>query len=137
MKFLIPVLLVFLYSCSSELKKPQAPDDLISRDSMVVVMRQLVVLESHIDSKYQNVQNYHKLVKKTGNKLLEDFNISPARFERSYDYYAGHQEKLQSIYTEVLDSLNIEVNKLKAEGVKSESVEGNERNVLQPSEPRL
>jgi len=110
----LPAFLVLLAvcGCSSGIQKPAAPKDVIARDSMVVVLRELVVLEAHAETRYQRVQNYYKMMDATGKACLEKHHISPDRFSRSFDYYASHQEELQSIYTEVMDSINMEVNRL-------------------------
>lgn len=42
----------------------------------------------------------------SGNRILKKYHISDSRFERSIDYYGSRQEQMQSIYTEILDSLN-------------------------------
>ena len=101
-----------LSACSRGLNKSETPDDLIERDSMVIVMNELVVLESYLQNRYQHVNNYYKVMTLSGKKCLQKYHFTPDRFERSYDYYASRQEELQSIYTEVMDSLTKEVNEL-------------------------
>lgn len=113
MKLVALVLIIAsLSACSRGLNRPDAPDDLIERDSMVVVMRELVVLESYLQNRYQHVNNYYKVMTLSGKKCLQKYHFTPDRFERSYDYYASRQEEMQSIYTEVMDSLTKEVNEL-------------------------
>lgn len=113
MRFFSAVIaLVLLAGCSAKIDLPDAPDDLVERDSMVVVLRKLVVLESYIQTRYQQVNTYSKIMTASGKACLEKYHIQPERFERSYDYYVSRQEVLQGIYSEVLDSLNKEVNKL-------------------------
>ncbi|MES2555670.1 MAG: DUF4296 domain-containing protein [Bacteroidota bacterium] len=98
--------------CSGEIDTPAVPEDLVSRDTMVMVLRELTVLESYAQTRYQLVNNYHKVMKSSGRVCLDKYHIDPRRFERSYNYYASRQEELQSIYTEVMDSLTKEVNAL-------------------------
>jgi Domain of unknown function (DUF4296) len=99
--------------CSGDIDTPEAPDDLIGRDTMVMVIRDLSVLESYAQMRYQLVNNYHKVMKSSGRVCLQKYGIDPRRFEQSYNYYASQQDELQSIYTEVMDSLTKEVNTLK------------------------
>ncbi|ASS49507.1 MAG: hypothetical protein A3D31_02680 [Candidatus Fluviicola riflensis] len=113
MRILLFIALGFLaVRCSSDIDTPAAPDDLVSRDTMVMVIRELSVLESYAQTRYQLVNNYHKLMKSSGRVCLDKYRIDPRRFERSYNYYASQQEELQSIYSEVMDSLTKEVNAL-------------------------
>ena len=111
MKIAAALFMLVLSACEGGIKKPAAPKDLIPRDSMVLVMRDLVVLEAYVEDRYQQVQNYHKVMTATGKQCLKGFHISPERFERSFNYYTTRQEELQGIYAEVLDSLNREVSK--------------------------
>jgi hypothetical protein len=113
MKFLRVVIAVLLLSaCTGEIHPPDAPDDLISRDSMVIVLRELVVIEAYLQNQYQQVGTFYKSMSRSGKHCLKKFHINPKRFERSYDYYVSRQDELQSIYSEVIDSLNKEVNEL-------------------------
>lgn len=98
--------------CAGDIETPDAPQDLIGRDTMVMVIRELSVLESYAQVRYQLVNNYHKVMKSSGRLCLQKYHIDPRRFERSYNYYVSRQEELQSIYSEVLDSLTKEVNAL-------------------------
>ncbi len=98
--------------CAGDIEAPDAPQDLIGRDTMVMVIRELSVLESYAQVRYQLVNNYHKVMKSSGRLCLQKYHIDPRRFERSYNYYVSRQEELQSIYSEVLDSLTKEVNAL-------------------------
>lgn len=101
-----------LAGCSRSIDLPGKPADLVERDSMVVVLRELVVLESYLQTRYQNVNNYYKVMTASGKACLKKYHIQPDRFERSYNYYVTRQVELQGIYSEVLDSLNKDVSKL-------------------------
>lgn len=132
MKLFRLVIAVFLLSaCSGEIHPPDAPDDLIPRDSMVLVLRDLVVIEAFVQGEYQQVGTYYKTMSRSGKQCLKKFGIHPKRFERSYDYYVSRQEELQSIYSEVIDSLNKEVNELNVP-MPADSVP----NAVQPQAPQ-
>lgn len=134
MRFFAFVLVMVLSGCSSHIQKPDAPDDLIGRDSMVTILRELVVLEAHVELRYQQVQNYQKLMTASGKACLKHFHVTPERFGRSYDYYVSRQQELQSIYSEVLDSLNREVNQLQAEGIRDVDTAATGPDVVKPFE---
>lgn len=111
---LIVIAFVLLSGCISGIERPDAPDDLIERDSMVVILRDLVVVESYLQNRYQHVNNYYKVMTVSGKECLKKYDIQPDRFERSYNYYVSRQEELQRIYSEVIDSLTRKVNELSA-----------------------
>jgi len=125
MRFISAVfLLIILSACQGGIKKPAAPKDLLTRDSMVVVLHDLVILESYIESRYNQVQNFHGVMSASGKACLKGYRISPKRFERSFDYYAAHQDELQSIYSDVLEKLNKEASQLNAGGtIKADSTQ--------------
>jgi hypothetical protein len=109
------ILLLGLTACTSKLKTPAAPDDLIPRDSMVGILRELVVIEGYMETRYRGIRNYGSAMVKSGDAVLKKNHVTRRRFERSYAYYVSQQDELQGIYTEVLDSLNVEVNRLRSQ----------------------
>ena len=48
----------------------------------------------------------------SGKKILDHYSISHKRFEESMEYYGSRQEVMQSIYSQILDSLNKEASLL-------------------------
>lgn len=115
------VLLGCLSACSAEIKLPDAPKDLIPRDTMVVLLKDLTILESGIQNRYQNVSIYYKVMTASGKAYLKSKNIDPKRFERSFDYYVAHSEELQSIYQEVIDDISSDLNHMNVSSVKPDS----------------
>jgi hypothetical protein len=51
-------------------------------------------------------------MRKSGDAILKKYNISFKRFDESVSYYGSRQDEMQSIYTEVQDSLNWKLNHL-------------------------
>jgi hypothetical protein len=105
-KGLLFVLIYLLASCRDEVKGFNLSDNLIPRDTMVMLIKDMSLLESHVQMKYIQVNRYHKTMKKSGDLILKKYQISPERYESSMNYYGSHQEEMQSIYSQVLDSLN-------------------------------
>lgn len=107
MRLLFIFLIVISFvSCSDSIQGLSKPSDLIPRDSMVLLLKELTLIESHVQQKYLHVSRFHKTMQLSGNRILKKYHISDSRFERSIDYYGSRQEQMQSIYTEILDSLN-------------------------------
>lgn len=101
-------LFMLLGACSDGLSGISKPNDLIPRDTMVLILKDMSLLESHVQTKYVHVSRFQETMKRSGKKLLDSYGVSHDRFNRSMDYYGSRQEQMQSIYTEILDSLNSE-----------------------------
>jgi hypothetical protein len=102
--FLFSVILVS--ACSDRLVSNNKPKNLIPRDSMVMVLKEMTLLEAHIQTKYMHVSRFKETMLLSGKKLLEKHHISSQRYEESMAYYGARQDEMQSIYSEILDSLN-------------------------------
>lgn len=111
-------ILVLLVSCDSGTKRPAAPKDLIPHDTMVLVMHDIMRMESYIETRYQRLDKYFKAGKNSGRKILSGYRISPARFDASYKWYVANETELQAIYQEVIEKMNKEAAELSAKGVK-------------------
>ena len=97
-----------LLSCSDGIKGFKQPEDLIPRDTMVMLLKDLTLIEAHVQNKYNSVDKYRETMLLSGNEILKNYNISRDRLDRSMDYYGSRQEILAGIYSEILDSLNRE-----------------------------
>jgi hypothetical protein len=84
----------------------QKPNDLIPRDTMVMLLKDLTLIESHIQNRYNSVDQYQETMILSGDAVLKKYSISRSRLDKSMDYYGSHQEVLNGIYSEILDSLN-------------------------------
>jgi len=111
-RFLVIALIGILASCSSDLKLPDAPDDLIPEEQMVDLLYDMTILESGIQVRYQSVNRYYKVMQQSGKVYLKSKGISVERYERSYDYYVSRPEQMQEMYTRVMDSITVELNTL-------------------------
>ncbi len=109
------VAIVFLGACSGEVKLPDAPKDLIPRDSMVVLLKDMTVLESAVQNRYKNVTVFYKVMTSSGEAYLAKRKITKDRYERSFDYYIIHDTVLQGMCTQIMDSLTREGERLQNE----------------------
>ena len=107
-------LIILTNSCSSEIKRKDPPKDLIPKDSMVLILKDLTLIESHIKSKQPIVFYNGEAMKKSGIKVLENYNIDTLRFGNSFDYFGSYQNEIKSIYSAIIDSVNKEILLLKS-----------------------
>lgn len=113
MRKIILVSLIGLFaSCKSEIKDFPVPNDLIPKDSMTLVLKDMMVLENYIANSHPAINSNPELMKKSGDSLLANYGISPKRFESSFQYYGTQQEEMIKMYTEIQDSLTWEMNQL-------------------------
>jgi hypothetical protein len=108
------VVLLILSACKAEIKSIPKPDDVIPRDSLVIVLEDMMLLEGHVQSKYPQITQFHKVMRKSGDKLLAKYHMTYDRYSRSIDYYGSDQQEMQDIYNEVLESMNRKMNELQA-----------------------
>jgi hypothetical protein len=89
-------------------KKLVKPKDLIPRDTLVSLLKEITLLESYYQNKFGHISLFHQSLKRVGLNVLNAYHISYNRYERSMDYYGSHLSEMQSIYSQLLDSLNRE-----------------------------
>lgn len=114
----IVILLLGCFSCTESMNGFQQPKDLVPRDTTVMILKEISLVESYVQNKYSHVAVFKELMKNSGNEILKKFHVSRVRFENSIDFYASQQELMRSIYSEVLDSLNVEASKISEEVLK-------------------
>ena len=134
MRFYLSIfILLFLQSCMNPIGAVEEPIDLIPRDTMGMVLNDLILIESHVQNKYLHVSKFYKIMTLSGDKILSKYHLTRKRLEVSMDYYGIHQGDMQSIYTEILDSLNGKVSKINNGGsIKDSSslLQNHENNVI-------
>jgi hypothetical protein len=110
--YILGFLLLALFSCSEELKRVREPKNLIPKDTMIMALKDLTILESHIKLKYPQVQQFYKTMDKSGAVIFNKYHLDSTRFNASMDYYSSRQAEMQDIYSQILDSVNRELTEL-------------------------
>lgn len=110
--FLCLIIWTGLLGCESREIVIYPPDDLIPVDSFTPVLRDLMVLEAHIQGKYVQLHHYADIMLESADSLFADYGMTVDRFERSFMYYGQQQDLLDSIYTQIIDTLNLRMAKL-------------------------
>lgn len=102
MRILMFVIVMILLSCTLTPKEIEAPANLIPKDSMVLILHDLSILESYIHQKHVQLERYALLLRNSGDSLLADYGVSRERYENSLDYYGKNPEQFIEIYDAVL-----------------------------------
>lgn len=106
------VLVVLSIGCSRTIERVPEPNNLIPRDKMINVLKEMMKLEAHVQAQYGQVTTYYKVMRQSGDSLLGTFNLDRKTFESSMDYYGSRQIEMQEIYSETLEKLNAELGEL-------------------------
>ncbi|MFY0627248.1 MAG: DUF4296 domain-containing protein [Reichenbachiella sp.] len=94
----------FLFSCSTESKKPQ---DLISKTDMVSIISDIHMLEAKLIRLRVKKDSLRKVYNAFERALFKEHGTTKEVYERSYAYYTANPELLESIYEIAVDSLNV------------------------------
>lgn len=108
MKYLIYIG-CFLTACHSTIQRHPEPDNLISKDKMVLLMTDLMKVEGHIQTRDISVSKYYKTAQKTGKSIFKKHKVSENQFEESLKYYGTRQVEMEAIYDDILNILNDEL----------------------------
>lgn len=119
-RFAFISLVIVISSCSRSIERIPEPENLIPRDKMVTVLKEMMKLEAHVQANYGQVSMYYKVMERSGDSLLSMYNLDRVSFESAMDYYGSRQDEMKKIYTESLDQMNEELGKLEAESKSEE-----------------
>ena len=111
-RIVIISLVIIAASCSRTIERVPEPKNLIPRDKMVSVLKEMMKLEAHIQANYGQVSTYYKVMERSGDSLLTTFKVNRKSFEASMDYYGSRQDEMQAIYSESLEQMNAELGEL-------------------------
>ena len=106
--------IVILVSCSRTIERIPEPKNLIPKEKMVTVMKEMMILEAHIQSNYGQVSTYYKVMGRSGDSLLSSHQLNRKTYEASMDYWGSRQDEMQKIYDEALEQMNEELGALEA-----------------------
>ncbi|GAB4247473.1 MAG: hypothetical protein Tsb0034_26690 [Ekhidna sp.] len=102
LKYLFLTALVILFGC----KQSDQPEDLIEKEKMVLLLKEIHLLEAKIEHIEIIPQDSAKAVFHHYEKMLfEEHGVTQDQYERSFTYYVEHPDQFEKIYTSVVDSL--------------------------------
>lgn len=110
--FLLIGILLLFSNCAHELEVTEIPSDLIPKDSMEIILGDMMLVESYMRVKHINVKDYHGAMIRSGNKILDKYNVDSLRYVESLTYYSKKQEILDEIYEGVKIRLKLDTIKL-------------------------
>jgi hypothetical protein len=99
---LLPLVVVLHVSC--EEKKAE---NVLSQDEMVKILSEIYVAEDKVTRLSIPPDSGQQMFQLMLKRIHERTNIPDSLFKRSMEYYSEHPEKMEKIYTALVDSLNL------------------------------
>jgi hypothetical protein len=109
--FIVLYAIVLLSACQLSSNSEKNTSKLIHKDTLVSVLRELMLVESHVQFMYGQVSIYKDVMKESGLAILKKHALKEDRFDYTMNYYGTHQAELITLYKQVLDSLNQQATK--------------------------
>lgn len=83
------------------------PKNVLSQTQMVSVLKDFYVTEQKLQSLVQQPDSAKQDFAYISNKILSSRNIDDSTFRLSYNYYMEHPDQLDQVYTSLIDSLTL------------------------------
>ena len=108
-----------LNSCNTEIDRIPEPKNLIPQEKFEEILYDLMLIESHVQSKIPNLMEFKTAMKNSGDEILKKHQVSFTDFDASMNYYASRQTLMQEIYSSIQAKMNIELNEIQTGKKKS------------------
>ena len=106
--FFFILIIASQYSCTQKIdEKVVPPADLLPKEEMIDILTDFEIYDALMMTKQKNDRihfEYDKLY--FYNSILEKYNITRDRFQRSYTYYQEDHKQMDAIYEDVLTKLS-------------------------------
>lgn len=99
-------LLLGMASCREEIKTVPVPDDVLSPDSMVSVLKDLHLIESGINGHFFQSNNIVSDRAVLRELVFSKHRLESKDFFKSMDFYSANPEHLDSVYQKVIVELS-------------------------------
>jgi hypothetical protein len=96
-----------ILSCQKSLKT------LIPTEKMISITKELMLVETAIELRYGQIQKFQKISSASGKSILAKYGIDKNQYFNSLKYYSSNKEEINFIYSNIIDSLNVELNTMR------------------------
>ena len=105
LKFLI--ICCFLLACSSS--KERIPEGILPEKEMVSILKEVHLAEVNFELlKTNGKEGAQNTLLSKYQEIYSKYNIDNNEFQQTLEYYANHPEKLEGIYSKVLEDITEE-----------------------------
>jgi hypothetical protein len=97
-----------LFSCNKENKNANdlVIDGILSKEETISILDELILIETHLQSKYYSFSNYGEALALSRDSILKSKNTNIRQFNKSFNHYAKTDKELIDIYENVLNNYN-------------------------------
>ena len=107
MKIYLSILACLLYACSNTEEK--IPENILSETVLEDILKQIHLSEGAFElNKPKNMENAKSTLANNYTSIYSEYKISAIDFKNTLNYYSQHPEKLEKIYSNVLEELTEE-----------------------------
>ena len=104
MKILPFILSLILLSCGAP--KTEIPQDILSENIFINLLKDIHLAEAKFElHKTKGMENAKNELAYNYSSIYKKYEITVVDFDKTLDYYAQNPEKLEKIYTRVLEQL--------------------------------
>ena len=98
------ILCLILIGCGNQQK--ETPQDILSENIFIDLLKDIHLAEAKFElHKTKGMENAKNELAHNYSTIYKTHEITPDDFDKTLDYYAQHPEKLEKIYTRVLEQL--------------------------------
>lgn len=106
--FFIVFWIILFSSCQQKdvAKTSLNEGSIIPKELMISIFEELVLIETHLQSKYFSYSQYGEALQLSRDSLLKSKKVSLKQFTNSFDHYSQSDEELVTLYQDVLNDYN-------------------------------
>ncbi|MGC6434614.1 MAG: DUF4296 domain-containing protein [Crocinitomicaceae bacterium] len=113
MKVLIFISFIGLFGCSTKIDRPDKPKDIVPLDTFKTVLKEMIIMETHIKQKQPIIMYYYPSMRATGKEVMRKYKIDSTRYRTSFEFYSKDQDEMIKIYSSIIDEINRDIVELK------------------------
>jgi len=107
MKIILSILSVLLVACTAP--KTEIPTGILSETAFASILKEIHLAEGAFElNKTKNMEKAKSTLANNYTSIYSEYKISAIDFKNTLNYYSQHPEKLEKIYSNVLEKLNEE-----------------------------
>ena len=115
MKIYLSILACLLCACYNTEEK--IPENILSETAFEDILKEIHLAEGAFElNKVKNMGNAQSTLESSYISIYSEYKISAIEFKTTLNYYAQHPEKLENIYSNVLEKLTEERSTLNQQG---------------------
>ncbi len=104
-------LLLFLFStllliACAEKKDAPVPDEILQPADMQSILTEMHLADAAIQNQSLTGDTVNKLYSRYYSQIFSQHKINRDQFEKSFDYYCAHGDKLDEIYGQIINDLS-------------------------------